>query len=272
MGGKDKDRCRILDAGYWMLDTGYWMLDKFRIKETPYYTYTLSVTWFAISTFIYLCSMHIKTARYIISSPGYEKCPVPDKPEYAFIGRSNVGKSSLINMLCNNDKLAKTSGSPGKTQLINHFEIISSIDESDGKKKINTYTWYLVDLPGYGFAKVSIRSRNRWEQMIEHYLRKRENLAMVFVLIDARHTPQKIDLDFLDQLRKWQVPFSLVFTKSDKVNQRTVSKNVKDFLETMKKTWQFLPQHFISSALKKTGKDKILSLIEETNSGYHADN
>jgi GTP-binding protein len=209
--------------------------------------------------------VHIKKASYIVSSPDFEKCPVPDKPEYAFIGRSNVGKSSLINMICDNDKLAKTSGSPGKTQLINHFEIISSVDESDGKKKINTFKWYLVDLPGYGFAKVSQRSRRRWEQMIENYLRKRENLTMVFVLIDARHSPQKIDLDFLENLKLWQVPFCLVFTKSDKENQRTVSKNVKDFLEAMKKTWQFLPQHFVTSAIKKTGKAKLLSLISETN-------
>jgi len=210
--------------------------------------------------------MHIKQAIYIISSPEFEKCPVPDKPEYAFIGRSNVGKSSLINMLCNNEKLAKTSNSPGKTQLINHFEIISTSDaEADQKKKEVIYKWYLVDLPGYGFAKVSMRSRRRWEQMIENYLRKRDNLSMVFVLIDARHSPQKIDLDFLQHLKVWQIPYSLVFTKSDKENQRTVSKNVKDFLETMKKSWQFLPQHFITSAVKKTGKKKILDLIHETN-------
>lgn len=210
--------------------------------------------------------MHIKQAVYIISSPEFEKCPVADKPEYAFIGRSNVGKSSLINMLCNNDKLAKTSGSPGKTQLINHFEItsVSDLDADQNKKEI-IYKWNLVDLPGYGFAKVSIRSRRRWEQMIENYLRKRENLTMVFVLIDARHSPQKIDLEFLENLKVWQVPFCLVFTKSDKENQRTVSKNVKDFLEAMKKTWQFLPQHFVTSAVKKTGKHKILDLIHETN-------
>lgn len=209
--------------------------------------------------------MNIKKAVYVVSSPGYEKCPAPDKPEYAFIGRSNVGKSSLINMLCNNDKLAKTSGSPGKTQLINHFEITSSLDESEGKKKINTFQWYLVDLPGYGFAKVSIRSRRRWEQMIENYLRKRENLTMVFVLLDSRHSPQKIDLDFLENLKQWGVTFCLVFTKADKENQRTVSKNVKDFLNAMKRTWQFLPQHFVSSAVKKQGKDKILAFINETN-------
>ncbi len=213
--------------------------------------------------------MQIKKASYIVSSPEFEKCPVPDKPEYAFIGRSNVGKSSLINMLCDNDKLAKTSGSPGKTQLINHFEIVSSIDESDGKKKVNTYKWYLVDLPGYGFAKVSQRSRRRWEQMIENYLRKRENLTMVFVLIDARHSPQKIDLDFLEDLKLWKIPFCLVFTKSDKENQRTVSKNVKDFLEAMRKTWQFLPQHFVTSAIKKSGKAKLLSFIDETNNSVN---
>ncbi|MEN9963946.1 MAG: hypothetical protein RL582_1041, partial [Bacteroidota bacterium] len=176
--------------------------------------------------------MHIKKAVYVVSSPDFEKCPKPDRPEYAFIGRSNVGKSSLINMLCNNDKLAKTSGSPGKTQLINHFEILGATERGD-------VNWYLVDLPGYGFAKVSISSRRRWEQMIENYLRKRTNLSMIFVLIDSRHSPQKIDLEFLENLKKWQIPFGLIFTKSDKETQRIVSKNVKDFLNAMRKTWQF---------------------------------
>ena len=164
-------------------------------------------------------------------------------------------------MLCNNDKLAKTSASPGKTQLINHFEITSTVSDDNGKAEV--LQWYLVDLPGYGFAQVSQRSRRRWEQMIENYLRKRENLLMVFVLIDSRHTPQKIDLSFLENLKLWKIPFSLIFTKSDKENQRTVSKNVKDFLEAMKKTWQFLPAHFVSSAVKKSGRDKILSYIGE---------
>ncbi len=209
--------------------------------------------------------MQIKRASYIISSPDYEKCPVPDKPEYAFIGRSNVGKSSLINMLCNNEKLAKTSGSPGKTQLINHFDVVSSGTTEEKKNQETVYQWYLVDLPGYGFAKVSITSRRRWEQMIENYLRKRENLSQVFVLIDARHSPQKIDLDFLENLKKWEVPFSLVFTKSDKENQRIVSKNVKAFLEAMKKTWMFLPMHFVTSAVKKTGRDKLMKYINEMN-------
>ena len=207
--------------------------------------------------------MEIKNAKYIISSPDFEKCPDPDKPEYAFIGRSNVGKSSLINMLCNNDKLAKTSRSPGKTQMINHFEVVST-GEDENKKEV-TDKWFLVDLPGYGFAKVSISARRRWEQMIENYLRKRENLSMVFVLIDSRHSPQRVDLDFLMNLQKWKVPVSLIFTKSDKENQRLVSKNVKSFLEAMKKEWQFLPQHFVTSAVKKAGKQNVLKLIHELN-------
>lgn len=207
--------------------------------------------------------MLIKKASYLISSPSVDKCPTADRPEYAFIGRSNVGKSSLINMLTSNDKLAKTSASPGKTQLINHFEVVSASKTDDGKETV--HKWFLVDLPGYGFAKVSMSSRRRWEQMIEHYLRKRENLSQVFVLIDSRHSPQKIDLEFLENLKKWDVAFSLIFTKTDKENQRIVSKNIKDFLEAMKKTWMFLPQHFATSALKKTGRDRILGFIEETN-------
>ena len=209
--------------------------------------------------------MHIKKAVYIISNPDFEKCPDPIKPEYAFIGRSNVGKSSLINMLCNNEKLAKTSSSPGKTQLINHFDVVSSGTTEDNKKYESVYNWFLVDLPGYGFAKVSISSRRRWEQMIENYLRKRTNLSQVFVLIDARHTPQKIDLDFLENLKKWEVPFSLVFTKADKETQRVVNKNVKDFLNAMRKTWMFLPMHFVTSAVKKSGRDKLLGYINEMN-------
>jgi GTP-binding protein len=205
--------------------------------------------------------MNITSAKYLISSPDYKQCPKPDRPEYAFIGRSNVGKSSLINMLCNNQKLAKTSSSPGKTQLINHFEIVSTEEQ----KKLD---WYLVDLPGYGFAKVSQSSRRRWEQMIENYLRKRENLVNVFVLIDSRHVPQKIDLDFLNQLGKWEVPFMIAFTKADKETQREVSKNVKLFLEAMRKSWQFLPQHFVTSAIKKLGRDKLLTAIEKLNEEF----
>jgi GTP-binding protein len=198
--------------------------------------------------------MIIRSAAYVISSPDYLHCPKPDRPEYAFIGRSNVGKSSLINMLCNNDKLAKTSGTPGKTQLINHFSIN---DE-----------WYLVDLPGYGFAKRSLTQRKKWEKMIEDYLRKRSNLVTVFTLIDSRHPPQKIDLEFINKLREWQIPFCLVFTKADKENQRTVSMNVKSFLDKMRESWQFLPQHFVTSTIKKMGRDKILDLIEEGNKEF----
>lgn len=194
-------------------------------------------------------AMNIKSAEYLVSSPDLTLCPKPDKPEFAFIGRSNVGKSSLINMLADNQKLAKTSGTPGKTQLINHFIINGS--------------WYLVDLPGYGFAKVSQNARNRWQQMIENYLRKRENLVNVFVLIDGRHSPQKIDLEFINQLGKWEVPFTLVFTKADKENQKTISENVKLFLNRMRETWQFLPRHFITSAVKKQGRDKLLQFITE---------
>ena len=199
-------------------------------------------------------AMIIRSAEYIISSPNYLQCPPADKPEYAFIGRSNVGKSSLINMLCNNERLAKTSNTPGKTRLINHFLINKS--------------WYIVDLPGYGFAKVSLTERRNWEQMIEDYLRKRENLVSVFILIDSRHNPQKLDLEFINELGKWKVPFSIVFTKSDKENQRTVSLNVKNFLAKLRETWQFLPQHFLTSAIKKTGRDKILALIEEMNGEF----
>lgn len=198
--------------------------------------------------------MHIKNSAYVISSPDLTGCPKPDKPEYAFIGRSNVGKSSLINMLVGNDHLAKTSNTPGKTKLLNHFII--------------NQEWYIVDLPGYGFAKVSLNERKRWEQMIEDYLKERENLVNVFVLIDSRHTPQKLDLEFVDNLREWKVPFCLVFTKSDKENQRTVSANVKAFLDKMRETWQFLPQHFVTSSVKKLGRDKILKLIQEMNTEF----
>lgn len=208
--------------------------------------------------------MHIKTARYIISSPDIEKCPPPDKPEYAFIGRSNVGKSSLINMLCNNARLAKTSGTPGKTQLINHFEIESVSKEGSS----NEIIWYLVDLPGYGFAKASLSSRRRWEQMIENYIRKRSNLQNIFVLIDARHSPQKSDLNFIENLGKWQVPLTLIFTKADKEKQAVVSKNVKLFMESLLKTQQFLPQYFVTSAVKQTGKNKILDWIQEMNDDW----
>ena len=203
---------------------------------------------------------NIRQGVYKISSPSFDKCPAPDRPEFAFIGRSNVGKSSLINMIANNDKLAKTSSSPGKTQLINHFNFTSTNKDS-GKDS----HWFLVDLPGYGFAKVSQSSRRRWEQMIENYLRKRENLVNVFVLIDSRHGPQNIDLEFLKKLALWKVPFSLIFTKADKESQKVVSQNVKSFLMKMRESWQFLPQHFVTSSVKKLGREYILKFIDACN-------
>src|SRR5947209_11372434 len=159
--------------------------------------------------------MIIKKAEYLISSASYEQCPKPDRPEYAFIGRSNVGKSSLINMLTNKKELAKISRTPGKTQLINHFNI-----KSDDKKD-----WYLVDLPGYGYAKRSQSQRKTWQKMIQDYLLKRENLVNLFLLIDSRHKPQTIDLEFVNQLGSWRIPFSLVFTKADKTTQRESANN-----------------------------------------------
>ncbi|MBO9631681.1 MAG: YihA family ribosome biogenesis GTP-binding protein [Chitinophagaceae bacterium] len=216
--------------------------------------------------------MLIKKASYLISSPDIKQCPKGDRPEYAFIGRSNVGKSSLINMLSGHSKLAKTSGTPGKTQLINFFEMESipgSAEQgADRDKKGQTgpiQKWFIVDLPGYGFAKVSQSKRNQWEQMIENYLRQRENLVNVFLLIDSRHGPQKIDLEFANKLGEWEIPFALTFTKADKETQKEVAKNVKAFLEEMRKTWQFLPRNFVTSAEKKLGRDKILGFIEECN-------
>ena len=167
--------------------------------------------------------MEIVHASYLISSPSVDKCPKADRPEYAFIGRSNVGKSSLINLLTNKKELAKISSSPGKTQLINHFTV-----ESSDKKQ-----WYLVDLPGYGYAKRSQSQRKTWKKMIEEYIKKRENLYNLFVLIDSRHEPQKLDLQFVNQLGAWQIPFAIVFTKADKSTQKEVAANVNHFLNQL---------------------------------------
>ena len=202
--------------------------------------------------------MEIIDASYLISSPSVDKCPKADRPEYAFIGRSNVGKSSLINMLTNKKELAKISRSPGKTQLINHFNITSS-DKKD---------WYLVDLPGYGFAKVSQSQRRGWEQMIEGYIRKRENLGNLFVLLDSRLEPQKIDLDFVNQMGEWQVPFALVFTKADKITQREVAANVKKFMNKMRENWEYLPAHFVTSSEKRLGARQMLEFMGTLNEAY----
>jgi GTP-binding protein len=201
--------------------------------------------------------MLIKEAKYLTSSPSVEACPKPDRPEIAFIGRSNVGKSSLINMLCNNSRLAKISATPGKTQLINHFEIVSL---SSKEKQIS---WYLVDLPGYGFAKVSQRDRRRWEQMIEGYLRKRSTLRLVFLLIDSRLQPQKIDLEFVNKLGKWQTPFALVFTKTDKSKVADTEKNVNAFMHMLEQSWEAPPNFFLSSVTTRQGRMDILEYANQ---------
>jgi GTP-binding protein len=207
--------------------------------------------------------MIIRKATYVISSPDVASCPKADKPEYAFIGRSNVGKSSLINMLTDIKNLAKTSATPGKTQLINHFVV-----ESKSAEKSPVLNWYLVDLPGYGFAKVSASQRKRWEKMIEGYLRTRETLVNTFILVDSRHEPQQLDLEFVNQLGAWGIPFSIVFTKADKETQKVVSANVKKFSEALLSTWEELPPIYITSAEKKQGRKAILTAITDMNEIY----
>jgi GTP-binding protein len=199
--------------------------------------------------------MEIVHASYLISSPSVDKCPPPDRPEYAFIGRSNVGKSSLINMLCKKKEVAKTSITPGKTQLINHFDVISS-----DKKN-----WYLVDLPGYGFAKVAQSQRKNWQKMIQGYIQKRENLVNLFVLVDSRLEPQKLDLDFINQLGDWKMPFAIVFTKADKSTQKETARNVQQFLQAVQESWEELPPYFVTSAVKHLGTKKILAFITAHN-------
>jgi GTP-binding protein len=200
--------------------------------------------------------MNIVTATYTGSYVDLEKCPPPTRPEYAFIGRSNVGKSSLINLLTGRKALAKTSGTPGKTKTLNFF----SIDDA----------WNIVDLPGYGFAKTALKQRRQWEQMIETYVRKRTNLLWLFVLIDSRLPPQKIDLEFVDQLGAWEVPFILVFTKTDKSSQRDVSHHIKAFTDDMKQRWESVPPVYKTSTVKRTGRDGILELIAEYNIRFGA--
>jgi len=195
--------------------------------------------------------MEIHNASFVISNTDVKKCPKPDKPEYAFIGRSNVGKSSLINMLTNRNKLAKTSGKPGKTQLINHF-------------LINNH-WYLVDLPGYGYASVSKDQRRKWSGFIQEYLQTRINLLCTFVLIDVRHDPQKIDLEFMEWLGENGLPFVIVFTKTDKLGKNAVAKNVATYEKEMLKVWEELPQRFLTSAADKSGGQELLDFVQETN-------
>ena len=197
--------------------------------------------------------MEVTTAKYIISSPTYKDCPLPDKPEFAFIGRSNVGKSSLINMLTNRRDLAKISATPGKTRLINHFEAISS----------NKKSWYLVDLPGYGYATVSQKARHNFSNMIESYIRKRENLVCLFVLVDSRLGPQPVDLEFINKLGEWGTPFVVVFTKADKKKPGAVQANVDSFMEALQGSWELLPPFFLTSAKDKSGREELLDYIND---------
>ena len=195
--------------------------------------------------------MHIKSAKFVISNTDVRKCPEGNLPEYAFIGRSNVGKSSLINMLTNHKGLAMTSSTPGKTLLINHFLINEE--------------WYLVDLPGYGFAQRGMAQREQLRQIIESYILGREQLVCLFVLIDCRHPAQKIDLEFMEWLGENGVPFTIIFTKTDKIGRGRLKENIKAYQEAMLGTWEELPPMLCSSSENKEGREEILDFIEEIN-------
>lgn len=198
--------------------------------------------------------MIIKSASFLQSNTNVNKLPKPDKPEYAFIGRSNVGKSSLINMLTGNSKLAKVSSTPGKTITINHFIINNE--------------WYLVDLPGYGFAKRSQKDREMWKKMLDAYILGRPNLVMTFVLVDSRIKPQKIDLDFISSLGENQVPFAIIFTKADKLGSGQLSENIEVYKNELLKEWEELPTMIVTSSEKKIGRDNVLDLIEFYNKEF----
>ena len=195
--------------------------------------------------------MEINKSEFVISSPVVNKCPADNKPEYAFIGRSNVGKSSLINMLCNHKGLAKTSSTPGKTLLINHFIINNE--------------WYLVDLPGHGFAKRSKNERQKLENMIRGYILQREQLVNVFVLVDIRHEQQAIDREFIDWMGTSNIPFAIVFTKADKLSAAKAKQNVEKWMKALEDAWEELPPYFITSSEKKQGRDEILDYIDQIN-------
>jgi len=195
--------------------------------------------------------MKINSAKFVISNTDVNKCPNEPYPEYAFIGRSNVGKSSLINMLTGHKNLAKTSGKPGKTQLINHFLINDN--------------WYLVDLPGYGYAKVSKDKRKTFQKFIKDYFNKRMQLACTFVLIDSRHEPQKIDLEFMEFLGENGIPFCIVFTKTDKLGKTGLEKNLAHYKKVMLESWEEMPTTFLTSSVDSSGKKEILSFIGQVN-------
>jgi GTP-binding protein len=198
--------------------------------------------------------MPVHEVHFVASNTSLNALPKDGKPEYAFIGRSNVGKSSLINMICNRTNLAKTSSTPGKTRLINHFLVDNQ--------------WYLVDLPGYGYARLSKASREKIQQMIHSYITKRDQLACVFVLIDSRLEPQRSDLDFINWLGAKSIPFVMVFTKSDKLSGNELSRNTSRFSKCMLENWEEIPQIFITSSSKHTGRDEILEFIEVTNKKF----
>ncbi|MEO0404472.1 MAG: ribosome biogenesis GTP-binding protein YihA/YsxC [Bacteroidota bacterium] len=202
--------------------------------------------------------MNVASATFVKSSTTFRDCPEPKIPEYAFIGRSNVGKSSLINSLVNQKSLAKTSGTPGKTQLINHFLV------NDGKDP-----WYLVDLPGYGYAKAPKKEREKWMQFIREYFRHRENLVGGIVLVDARHTPQKIDLDFMEWLGENGVPFVMVFTKVDKLSSSQRAKSLRAYQTAMLKIWEEMPTHFDTSSETRLGRQELLNFIEGANESFY---
>ncbi|MFW6309893.1 MAG: ribosome biogenesis GTP-binding protein YihA/YsxC [Prolixibacteraceae bacterium] len=198
--------------------------------------------------------MEIKEARFLVSNTDVGKCPDPDLPEYAFIGRSNVGKSSLINMLTKKKALAKISGSPGKTRLINHFII-------DDK-------WYLVDLPGYGYAKIAKTERQKWERLVRNYILMRKNLFCLFVLIDSRHVPQKSDLEFMEWLGISHIPFAVIFTKTDKLKPDVLKKKIENYEQKMLETWEYMPETFVTSSETGAGRNEILKYIDELNQQY----
>ena len=200
--------------------------------------------------------MVIKTAEFLMSNSEVSKCPKDILPEYAFIGRSNVGKSSLINMLTNHKNLAKTSGRPGKTQLINHFLINKN--------------WFLVDLPGYGYARVSKSSKKKFQRFITDYFEERQQLALAFVLVDIRHEPQKIDLDFLEYMGESGIPFSIIFTKADKLKPKVIERNVEAYMQKLLETWEETPHYFITSSTSAVGRDDVLAHIDATNDEMNA--
>ena len=200
--------------------------------------------------------MEIKQATFVVSNTQVAKCPTHKLPEYAFIGRSNVGKSSLINMLTNHKGLAKTSSKPGKTQLINHFLINKE--------------WYLVDLPGYGYAKVSKQSKKTFQQFITDYFKKRRELINAFVLVDIRHEPQKIDLEFMQWLGENAIPFAIVFTKADKLTEKQIQEHVASYSEILLQQWEEMPPYFITSSENRMGKEDLLSYIETINQSLKA--